>query len=216
MNIAIIGATGFVGKQLVAEALERGHEVTAIARNVSALTAGNGLTPVQADVTDVPALAAALKGSDMVLSAYNAGWDNPELYNDFIAGSKAIQQAVKEAGVKRLLVVGGAGSLYVAPGVQLVDSPDFPEAYKAGATAARDYLDLLKDEQELDWTFFSPAIEMHPGITTGRTGQYRTALENPVFDADQHSRLSVEDLAVALLDETETPKHIRQRFTAAY
>lgn len=216
MNIAIIGATGFVGKQLVAEALERGHEVTAIARNVSALTAGNGLTPVQADVTDVPALAAALKGSDMVLSAYNAGWDNPELYNDFIAGSKAIQQAVKEAGVKRLLVVGGAGSLYVAPGVQLVDSPDFPEAYKAGATAARDYLNLLKDEQELDWTFFSPAIEMHPGITTGRTGQYRTALENPVFDADQHSRLSVEDLAVALLDETETPKHIRQRFTAAY
>ncbi len=216
MNIAIIGATGFVGKQLVAEALERGHEVTAIARNVSALTAGNGLTPVQADVTDVPALAAALKGSDMVLSAYNAGWDNPELYNDFIAGSKAIQQAVKEAGVKRLLVVDGAGSLYVAPGVQLVDSPDFPEAYKAGATAARDYLDLLKDEQELDWTFFSPAIEMHPGITTGRTGQYRTALENPVFDADQHSRLSVEDLAVALLDETETPKHIRQRFTAAY
>ena len=216
MKIAIIGATGFVGKQLVAEALERGHEVTAIARNVSALTAGKGLTPVQADVTDVPALAAALKGSDMVLSAYNAGWDNPELYNDFIAGSKAIQQAVKDAGVQRLLVVGGAGSLYVAPGVQLVDSPDFPEAYKAGATAARDYLNLLKDEQELDWTFFSPAIEMHPGITTGRTGQYRTALENPVFDADQRSRLSVEDLAVALLDETEKPQHIRQRFTAAY
>lgn len=216
MNIAIIGATGFVGQHLVTEALQRGHEVKAIARNVAQLTAGNGLTPVQADITDVPALAAALKGSDIVLSAFNAGWQNPELYNDFMAGSKAIQQAVKEAGVQRLIVVGGAGSLYIAPGLQLVDSPDFPEAYKAGATAARDYLDLLKQEPVIDWTFFSPAIEMHPGITTGRTGQYRTALDSPVFDAAQHSRLSVEDLAVALLDETETPKHSRQRFTAAY
>lgn len=215
MKIAVIGATGFVGKQLVAEALERGHEVKAIARSAATLTAP-GLTPVPVDVTDTEALAAALKGIDVVLSAYNAGWSNPELYNDFITGSKAIQQATKQAGVPRLIVVGGAGSLYATPGVQLVDSPEFPEAYKAGATAARDYLDQLKEEQQLDWTFFSPAIEMHPGITTGRTGTYRTGLDNPVFDADNRSRLSVQDLAVALLDEAEQPKHTRQRFTAAY
>lgn len=215
MKIAVIGATGFVGKQLVAEALERGHEVKAIARSAATLSAP-GLTPVPVDIIDTEALTAALEGSDVVLSAYNAGWANPELYNDFIAGSEAIQQAAKQAGVQRLIVVGGAGSLYAAPGLQLVDSPEFPEDYKAGATAARDYLNQLKEEQELDWTFFSPAIEMHPGITTGRTGIYRTGLDNPVFDADNRSRLSVQDLAVVLLDEAEQPKHIRQRFTAAY
>lgn len=216
MKIAIIGATGFVGKQLVTEALQRGHEVKAIARNVTTIEAAPGLVPVQADISDTTALEAILKGNDVVLSAYNAGWTNPELYNDFIAGSRAIQQATKAAGVNRLIVIGGAGSLYVAPGVQLVDSPDFPEAYKPGATAARDYLNLLKEEQELDWTFFSPAIEMHHGINTGRTGKYRTGLENPVFDGDNRSRLSVEDVAVVLLDEAEHPQHIRQRFTAAY
>lgn len=215
MKIAIIGSTGFVGQQLVAEALQRGHQVTAIARSAAPAADAN-LTSVQVDVTDTEALAAALKGNEVVLSAYNAGWTNPELYHDFIEGSKAVQAAVKQAGVKRLVVVGGAGSLFIAPGVQLVDSPDFPAEYKAGATAARDYFNILKEDRDLDWTFFSPAIEMHPGITTGRTGHYRTALDNPVFDADNRSRLSVQDLAVALIDEAEQAKHIRQRFTAAY
>jgi putative NADH-flavin reductase len=215
MKIAIIGSTGFVGLQLVAEALQRGHQVTGIARGAATTTDAN-LTAVQVDVTDTAALATALKGSDVVFSAYNAGWTNPELYNDFIKGSKAIQAAVKQAGVKRLVVVGGAGSLYIAPDIQLVDSAEFPAEYKAGATAARDYFNILKEDQDLDWTFFSPAIEMHPGITTGRTGHYRTALDNPVFDADNRSRLSVQDLAVALIDEAEEAKHIRQRFTAAY
>lgn len=216
MKIAIVGATGFVGQRLVAEAQQRGHEVKAISRKVAEVQAGNGVEAIAADVNDVQALAAAVKGSDVVISAYNAGWTNPNLYHDFLAGSKAIQQAVKEAGVQRLIVIGGAGSLYVAPGVQLVDSPDFPEAYKAGATAARDYLNILKEEQDIDWTFFSPAIEMNHTVTTGRTGQYRTALDNPVFDANQRSILSAEDAAVALIDESEQPKHIRQRFTAAY
>lgn len=217
MHIAIIGASGFVGSALVKEALDRGHTVTAIARDTNKIKAEDEkLVKKEADVTDSKALLEALKGSDLVISAYNAGWTNPNLYQDFLDGSKAIQDTVKQAGIKRLIVIGGAGSLYIAPGTQLVDTPDFPEAFKPGATAARDYLNLLKEDAGLDWTFFSPAIEMHHGIDTGRTGKYRTGLEAPVFDSNNRSILSVEDLAVAVLDEAEQGKHIRQRFTAAY
>jgi hypothetical protein len=151
-----------------------------------------------------------------VLSAYNAGWNNPNLYHDFLAGSGAIQSAVKKAGVRRLLVVGGAGSLEVAPGVQLVDTPGFPAAYKPGASAARDYLDLLRQETDLDWTYLSPAILMHPGTSGIRTGQYRVGRDQPVFNAQGESRIGVEDLAVALLDEAEQNQFIRQRFTVGY
>ncbi len=155
MKIAIIGATGFVGKQLVAEALERGHQVKAIARSAVDRTDPN-LEPVPVDVTDTAALAVALKGSDVVLSAYNAGWTNPELYHDFITGSKAIQQATKEAGVRRLIVVGGGGSLYIAAGLQLVDTPDFPEAYKAGAMAARGLSEPAEGRAGAGLDFFQP------------------------------------------------------------
>ncbi len=151
-----------------------------------------------------------------MLSAYNAGWNNPNLYHDFLAGSGAIQSAVKKAGVRRLLVVGGAGSLEVAPGVQLVDTPGFPAAYKPGASAARDYLDLLRQETGLDWTYLSPAILMHPGTSGTRTGQYRIGRDLPVFNAQGESRIGVEDLAVALLDEAERNQFIRQRFTVGY
>lgn len=217
MKIALIGASGFTGTRLLQEALQRGHSVTAIVRNPEKIrTTHPALDVVKSDVLDKSDLAARLQGHDIVISAYNAGWDNPNLYRDFLEGSNAIQQAVKDAGVPRLLVIGGAGSLEVEPGVQLVDTHGFPEAYKSGATAARDYLNILKEEQSIDWTFFSPAIEMHPGIDTGRTGQYRTGTDQPVFDAAGHSRLSAEDLAVAVLDETERPAFLRRRFTAAY
>lgn len=141
---------------------------------------------------------------------------NPNLYEDFLKGSKSIQEAVKKAGVERLLVIGGAGSLYDAENNQLVDSPDFPADIKPGATAARDYLNILKEEKDLDWAFFSPAIEMHPGITTGRTGKYRLGKDQPVFDENNVSKLSPEDVAVVLIDEIENPKHHQERFTAAY
>jgi putative NADH-flavin reductase len=218
MKIAIIGATGFVGKHLVKEALLRNHEVTAISRNPEPAAAEPGvrLSLVKADVMDRAGLVRVLKGHDAVISAYNAGWANPDIHPDFISGSLAIQEAVKQSGVNRLIVVGGAGSLYVAPGVQLVDTPDFPAEYKPGAAAARDYLDMLKKEASLDWTFFSPAIEMHQGVTTGRSAKYRIGKDEPVFDEQGRSVLSVEDLAVVLLEETEHPAHIRQRFTAAY
>ncbi|MFW0737983.1 NAD(P)-dependent oxidoreductase [Flavobacterium sp. T12S277] len=213
MKIAIIGATGFVGTAILNELASRNHEITAIARNPKD---NSNVNWKSADIFDVPALAAILKGNDVVVNAYNAGWTNPNIYDDFIAGSKAIQEAVKQSGVKRFITIGGAGSLFVAPGLQAVDTPDFPKEYYAGATAARDYLNILKEEKELDWAFFSPAFEMHHGITTGRTGKYRLGLDNPVFNDDQRSILSVEDLAVVIADETETPKHHQVRFTAAY
>lgn len=213
MKIALIGATGFVGSALLNELATRGHQITAIARNPLNDEKADW---VKADITNVSELAQILKGHDAVVSAYNPGWTNPNIYEDFISGSKNIQQAVKDSGTNRLIVIGGGGSLFVAPGVQAVDTPDFPKEYYPGATAARDYLTTIRDEKELDWAFFSPAFEMHQGITTGRTGTYRLGLENPVFDAENRSILSVEDLAVVIADETENPKHHQQRFTAAY
>src|SRR5690554_3870470 len=215
MKIAIIGATGFIGSHLVKEASDRGMEVTAIARDLSKLKNDN-VNGVSLDINEVEELARELTGHDAVISAFNAGWTNPNLYDDFMAGSKAIQQAVKKSGVKRFIVVGGAGSLYANENQQLVDTPDFPENIKPGATAARDYLNILKEEKELDWAFFSPAIKMHPGVTIGRTGKYRLGKDHPVFDENQVSKLSPQDLAVVLIDEVEQPKHHKERFTAAY
>jgi len=215
MKIAVIGATGFVGTALVTEFAARGHEVTAISRNPKEAISDK-VTNIKADVLDADALANVLKGHDAVVNAYNAGWANPNIYDDFIAGSKAIQEAVKRSGVNRFITIGGGGSLFVAPGLQAVDTPDFPAEIKPGATAARDYLNILKEEKELDWAFFSPAFEMHQGTKTGRTGNYRLGLDHPVFNDEQRSILSVEDLAVVIADEAENPKHHQQRFTAGY
>ena len=213
MKIALIGATGFVGSAILNELTSRNHEITAIARTPKETENVNW---VAADIFNSDELAAILKGNDLVISAYNSGWTNPNIYDDFIAGSKTIQEAVKESGVSRFIVIGGGGSLFVAPGLQAVDTPDFPKDFYAGATAARDYLNIIKEEKDLDWAFFSPAFEMHAGTTTGRTGKYRLGLENPVFNEEQRSILSVEDLAVVIADETETPKHHQVRFTAGY
>nr|WP_295928603.1 NAD(P)H-binding protein [uncultured Dyadobacter sp.] len=216
MKIALIGATGFVGTQVLKELVSRGHEVTAIARNIQNIDTSSELVTAHAsDVLNIDEVAAAVTGHDAVISTYNAGWTNPNIYNDFLAGAKAIQAGVKQAGVKRFLTVGGAGSLEIKPGLQLVDSPNFPEEYKAGATAARDYLNFLKTETELDWTFLSPAIEMHQGTSGVRTGQYRTSLDTPVFDEHHRSVLSVEDTAVAIVDEIEQNNFVKKRFTAA-
>lgn len=213
MKIAIIGATGFVGSAILNELANRNHDITAIARTPKDTSNVNWKS---ADIYNVDALAEILKGNDVIINAFNSGWTNPNIYDDFISGSKAIQEAVKKSGVKRFITIGGAGSLFVAPGLQAVDTPDFPKEYHAGATAARDYLNILKEEKELDWAFFSPAFEMHQGITTGRTGKYRLGLDNPVFNDEQRSILSVEDLAVVIADEAENAKHHQVRFTAAY
>lgn len=216
MKVAIIGATGFVGSNLVKEAIGRGFSVGAIARNTEKIIDNNLVEKIAIDVNNEKELAEKLKGYDLVISAFNSGWTNPNIYDDFLTGSKAIQQAVKDAGIKRLIVIGGAGSLYVADNLQAVDTPDFPAAFKAGASAARDYLNILQEEKDLDWVFFSPAFEMNPGVTTGRTGKYRLGKDHPVFDTNNISKLSVEDLAVVIFDEVEHPKHHQERFTAAY
>ena len=218
MKIALIGASGFVGTAILEEALQRGHEVTAIGRNPEKISkrGHEKVSAREADVMSTGSLSRLLEGHDIVISAFNAGWTNPDLYSDFLKGSQSIQDAVKSSGVKRLIVVGGAGSLFVAPGVQLIDTPEFPEDYKKGASAARDYLTILKDEEELDWTFLSPAIEMHPGTSGERKGTYRTGSENPVFDKNNRSVISVEDLALAIVDEAEKPQQVRRRFTVAY
>jgi putative NADH-flavin reductase len=214
MKVVLIGASGFVGTPVLNELLNRGNQVTAVVRNPEKINLKNeNLTVKAADVFDADNLAALLKGNDAVISAYNAGWTNPDYYKDFINASEAIQQAVKKSGVKRLLVIGGAGSLEIKPGVQLVDTPEFPAEFKTAATAARDYLDILRKETELDWTFISPAIDLHPGK---RTGKFRLGNDNPVFDADGKSAISVEDMAVAIVDELENNRFIKKRFTLGY
>lgn len=213
MKIALIGATGFVGKAVLQELLNRDHQVRALQRDVAKLAAQPGLEVHAADVLSNANLSSELKGVDAVVSAFNAGWGNPHLHNDFLRGSDAIAVAAREAGV-RLLVVGGAGSLFIAPGQQLVDSPNFPAEWKQGALAAREALNRLRaDQSGLDWTFVSPAMHLAPGT---RTGQFRLGGEAPVFDAKGESQVSVEDLAVAIVNELEAPQHRRARFTLGY
>ncbi|MBC9795961.1 NAD(P)H-binding protein [Sinomicrobium weinanense] len=217
MKVALIGATGFVGTNILKELVNRGHEVSAMSRNSEkSEVKSDKVTPVKVDVLDTDTLAKALSGHDAVVSAFNAGWTNPELYDDFLRGARAIQQAAKKSGVQRFVVIGGAGSLYLESGLQVVDTPEFPAEIKPGADAARVYLEEIRKENDLDWAFFSPALEMHRGITMGRTGKYRLGLENPVFDKKGKSVLSGEDVGVVIADELEQPRHHKQRFTAAY
>lgn len=219
MQVALIGATGFVGAAVLKELLQRGHNVVALVRDPAKLAAQPHLKVVQADVLDAAQVQSAVAGSDAVLSAYNAGWTNPHIYDDFMRGSRAIVQGVKAAGVKRYLVVGGAGSLYVN-GQQLVDAPDFPAAIKPGASAARDMYTELQKDSTLDWTLLSPAVGFHGGSAAqskGRTGQYRTGQDAPLMQADgQPGDISVQDLAVALVDALEQHNHSQSRFTVAY
>lgn len=212
MNIALIGATGFVGSAVLEELLRRQHQVTALARNPGKIAARDGLTVVQADAQDANQVAKAVAGHDALVNAYNPGWTVPDIHDQFLVGTRAIYAGVKQAGVKRLLVVGGAGSLFVAPGVQLVDTPNFPAEYKPGALAAREALNLIRGETSLDWTFLSPPILLAPGE---RTGKYRLGTDAPLMNGEAPGGISVADLAVAIVDELENPRHVQQRFTVA-
>lgn len=215
-KVAVIGATGFVGTQVVKELANRGYFVNALARNTSKIEESENVKAVTADIYNTAELSEILKGNDAVISTFNPGWTNPNIFEDFLKGAESIEKAVEESGVKRFITVGGAGSLYIAENLQLIDTPEFPAEIKPGAEAARQYLEMIKKNENLDWTFFSPAIEMHQGTAGVRKGTYRTALENPVFDEEGRSVLSVEDVAVALVDELENNQFVKQRFTAAY
>ena len=215
-KVAVIGATGFVGTQVVKELANRGYSVNALARNTSKIEESENVKAVTADIYNTAELSEILKGNDAVINAFSPGWTNPNIIEDFLKGATSIEKAVEESGVKRFITVGGAGSLYIAENLQLIDTPEFPAEIKPGAEAARQYLEMIKKNENLDWTFFSPAIEMHQGTAGVRKGTYRTALENPVFDENGRSVLSVEDVAVALVDELENNQFVKQRFTAAY
>ena len=216
MKIALIGATGFVGTAVLAELLQRDHHVTALVRNPARVAAQPMLTAQALDAFDANAVAAAVAGHDAVISAFNPGWDAPDLYALFMKGSAAIDAGVEKSGVKRLLVVGGAGSLFVAPGVQMVDTPEFASHVPAniipGAKAARDALTALRGNNALDWTFLSPPALLAPGE---RTGKYRVGGEQLLMAGDAPAGISVADLAIAIVDEIEKPQHVRARFTVA-
>ncbi|UCU98250.1 NAD(P)-dependent oxidoreductase [Acidovorax radicis] len=212
MNIALIGATGFVGSAVLNELLQRGHRVTVLARNPAKLAAREGLKVVAGDAQDATQVANAVAGHDAVVSAYNPGWENPNIHDEFLKGTCSILDGTKQAGVRRFLMVGGAGSLFVAPGVQLVDTPQFPAEWKQGALAAREALNLIRNETALDWTFLSPPILLAPGE---RTGQYRLGADAPLMNGEVPGGISVADLAVAIVDELEHPRHVQKRFTVA-
>ncbi len=207
MKIAIIGATGLVGSKILSETLDRGHEVTAIVRNPDRLPMHPKLRAARGDVTKPAELASLVAGHDALISAFNPGTDESG------TGARSIIDATKRSGVKRLLVVGGAGSLEIAPGKRLVDQPDFPAQWKDGALKTAAFLDELLGEAEPDWAFVSPAAMLAPGE---RTGKYRVGGDQFMTDSNGESRISLEDYAVAMLDEIERPQHHRKRFSVAY
>ena len=214
-KIVIIGATGYVGSAILKEALGRGHQVKAIVRNPSKLTIVNPrLTVVGGDVTDTDFLSRELAKADAVISAFNPGWDNPDIYDETIKVYLTIMDGVKKSGVSRFLMVGGAGSLFIAPGIRLVDSGEVPEKLLPGVKALSDfYFHFLKKEKEIDWVFFSPAADMAPGV---RTGRYRLGKDDMVVDIAGNSHISVQDYAAAMIDEFEKPAHHQERFTIGY
>jgi uncharacterized protein len=202
MKIALIGASGNAGARILTELSRRGHQITAIARNPEKVQALSGVTPLKADAGDATGLAAAIKGHDVVISSVHFLASDP---NKLIA-------AVQEAGVPRYLVVGGAGSLEVAPGVRLIDTAEFPAIYKAEAAAGAAFLDLLRQQPTLDWSFLSPSAMFVPGE---RTGKFRLGRDQ-LLTNEKGSSISFEDFAIALADEIEKPVHSRQRFTVGY
>ncbi|RRH97396.1 NAD(P)-dependent oxidoreductase [Mesorhizobium tamadayense] len=202
MKIALIGASGQVGSRLLKELSDRGHAITAIARTPEKIAVLPGVTAVKGDAFDKDGLAALVKGHDAVISAVHFTASDPD----------TLIAAVRASGVKRYLVVGGAGSLEVAPGKRLVDTPEFPAAYKAEALKGADFLGKLKSVSDLDWTFLSPSALFVAGE---RTGKFRLG-KDALLATEEGSSISFEDYAIAMANEIEKPEHIRQRFTVGY
>ena len=212
MKVAIIGASGFIGSYVRDEALARGHQMTAVVRHAEKITVQDPrLHVVEADILKGK-VDELVKGHGAVISAYSAGRSGSGTYDEQIKGYKAIISGVKKSGIKRLLVVGGASTLEVSPGVQLIDTMS-PEQITQGMLATREMLQMLKKEKELEWTFLSPAAT----ITSGeRTGHYRVGKDQLLKNKEGESKISTQDYAIAMLDELENPQHIRERFTVGY
>jgi putative NADH-flavin reductase len=208
MKIAIIGASGFIGSAILKEALDRGHNVTAIVRHAEKITTISPLLTIkEADVTTAD-VASLVAGNEAVISAYNS-YESAT----YVASIKAIINGVRKAGIKRFLAVSGAGSLEIEPGLQVLDTPEFPAEWKGGASATRDAFYVIKEQEDLDWTVLSPAIMIEPGE---RTGRFRLGRDQVVADEKGDSKISTGDYAVAMIDELERPAHIKERFTLAY
>ena len=216
MRITLFGATGNVGRRIAAEALDRGHEVVGVVRDPAAVqTPDARIQLVRGDATSAESVAEVVKGADAVVSAISPrpnsrGLPAPRLEDN----ARALIAGLRTAGISRVLFVGGASTLEVAPGQQLLDQPNFPAAYKAEGIEGREALGVWRTEADgLDWTFLSPAAEIAPGE---RTGTYRTTGEQLLADAEGRSFISFEDYAVAVLDELERPQHVGRRFGVAY
>lgn len=211
MNIALIGASGFIGSAIRKEALSRNHKVTALVSDPSKLQPEANLDIQRTDALDTERLSQQLRGHDVVISAFS-GHADADIYGYYLKGIRSIVEAVRVANISRLMLVGGAGSLEIQPGVQLLDTPEFPAQWKATAEGARAALQILRDLPDLDWTVLSPPPHIHPGT---RTGSYRTGLDAVIQRDDGPADISLEDYAVAMMDEAESAKHRRQRFTVA-
>ena len=203
MKIALIGATGYVGSNLLTEALQRGHEVTAIARHASTLRARVGLNPLALDITHSESLVAALLPHDVVVVAVKClGLNQAQLV-----------EAIQRSSTPRTVLIGGAGSLHLPSGTDLVDSEQMPQQYRQEAMATREWLRLWRQQTDINWTFISPSALLIPGK---RTGQFRIGRDQLLFDANGKSSISVEDFATAVINELEVPQHVQQRFTVGY
>lgn len=214
-SVVLIGASGFVGNAILNELLSRGHKVTAVVRNPEKINVSNSnLRIVKADVSDTDVMTEACKDKDAIISAYNPGWANPDIYEETLRNYPLILEAAKRSGAKRLLCVGGAGTLFCAPGLRVVDSGAIPDAIMGGVKSLGEfYLNTLMNEKAIDWIFFSPAGTLEPGK---RTGKFRLGKDDLIIDKNGISHISVEDYAVAMVDELENPKHHYERFTIGY
>jgi len=214
-KIVLIGASGFVGSAILNEALDRGHKVTAVVRNPEKITkVHKNLIVKQGDVSLGGTVTEVSKGAEVVISAYNPGWKNPDIAEETTRVYRTILNGVKQAGVNRFLVVGGAASLFISPGKRLMDAGLMPESFLPAVKALADvYLIDLMAEKSVDWVFFSPAGILEPGL---RTGKFRLGKDDLIVNETGESKISVQDYAVAMIDELEKPAHHRERFTIGY
>ena len=214
-NVLLIGATGFVGSAVLNELVSRGHKVTAMARNTEKVAKSELVDAVKEDVANVDAIAKLAEGKDVIISAYNPGWTNPDIATLISENYPKILSAAKKSGVERLLIVGGAGTLFCAPGLRVVDSGAIPEEIMGGVRPLGDfYLNTLMNENDIDWIFFSPAgVFDQQGK---KTGNYRLGKDDLIVDAEGNSHISVQDYADAMVNELEKPAHHKERFTIGY
>ena len=214
-NVLLIGATGFVGSAVLNELVSRGHKVTAVARNIEKIAKSELLDAVKEDVANVDSIVKLADGKDAIISAYNPGWTNPDIATLISENYPKILSAAKKSGVERLLIVGGASTLFCAPGLRVVDSGAIPEEFMGGVRPLGDfYLNTLMNENDIDWVFFSPAGVFDP--QGKKTSNYRLGKDDLIVDAEGNSHISVQDYADAMVNELEKPAHHKERFTIGY